>query len=384
MPMAASMEKTELDGLDVQLWWGRVEVSLHPLADDPSSRRMRSLWHHVRPQPGARIVIQSHDDAPRRVRLSARSDAPDFPRWVRWSSVARSVSDLGGGEAIGDMDEPAEGEGGALSLLVLPHERREALLGFEARLDGGTVPGDYPFQVVIADTHKEREARLGGSLRLRHPTARLLEQLPALYRDALYEDGVAVGVSAQASGASLRPSRNGSKPYQEPPFFERYLRGFEDVATPLQETLANLHLCFGPSTAPPDFLPWLARWVALTLGGNWPELKRRALIREALTLYRWRGTRRGLERFLEIYTGVRPDIRDQPSAGMRLGDKTLLGHAKTVLGDVGAHAFTVTLAVADPDAVNEQIVRDIIAAEKPAHTVYALRIVRRRASGEDR
>lgn len=135
--------------------------------------------------------------------------------------------------------------------------------------------------------------------------------------------------------------------------------------------------------ASPDFLSWLATWVALVTDENWPELKRRRLIREAADLYRWRGTRRGLSRYLEIYAGVIPEINDQPFAGMRLGTDTLLGR-DTLLGDVPPHTFVVTLALPDPETINEQVVRDIIDSEKPAHTGYALRIVGRAAGAEER
>jgi hypothetical protein len=106
-------------------------------------------------------------------------------------------------------------------------------------------------------------------------------------------------------------------------------------------------------------------------------MQRRRLIKEAVELWRWRGTKRGLSRYIEIYTGVKPDIHDVPVRGMRLGPNTKMGHADTKLGDVPAHTFVVSIAVPDPTKINEQIVHDIIAWEKPAHTAYSLRILGR-------
>ncbi len=145
---------------------------------------------------------------------------------------------------------------------------------------------------------------------------------------------------------------------------------------PTNALLALMPEYFDADAAPPDFLPWLGTWVSLALDANWPELKRRRLIKEAVELYRWRGTRWGLSRYLEIYTDNTPEINDRPFEGMRLGASTLLGR-DTLLGDVPHHTFVITIGVADPRAVNEQTVRDIIETQKPAHTAYALRIVER-------
>ena len=101
---------------------------------------------------------------------------------------------------------------------------------------------------------------------------------------------------------------------------------------------------------------------------------------EAVELFRWRGTKRGLSRFLEIYTGVRPIIHDQPQTGAVLGPDTPMGGPATIIGDVPPHTFTVTLPVPNPTDIDEEIVHRIIAAEKPAHTAYRLLIVRRDAA----
>ena len=116
--------------------------------------------------------------------------------------------------------------------------------------------------------------------------------------------------------------------------------------------------------------------MALTLDDNWSELKRRRLIGEAVELYRWRGTKRGLTRYLEIYAGVTPQIEDKPFEGMRLGSDLLLT-PETRLGGLAPHCFSVTLSLPEPDSVSESVIRRIIEAEKPAHAAYELRILAR-------
>ena len=350
---------TAASDFSVELVFDEVTLTLQQAHAPPPPER-RPVSHYVGAQPGVDVRLQSGDDRPRLVRLSARSDAPGWkPHWVRWSyTVRRTPADLGG-DALAAQDALAE-DGRVLALLLLPGERRAATLEFHTALDGETPPGDYPFEVVLTEAETGAETCAVGLARLRHPPAGLLQNLPALYTQ---------------TPATL-PRK--SDPYEEPPFFERFLRGFEDAGEPLNELLASLHRHFDADSAPSDFLPWLATWVALDLDENWLQLRRRRLIKEAIWLYRWRGTRRGLSRYLELYSGVKPEINDQPFAGMRLGPGTLLGR-DTVLGGVQPHTFVVTMAVPDPLALSEETIRLIIESQKPAHAAYDLRIVEREA-----
>jgi hypothetical protein len=61
---------------------------------------------------------------------------------------------------------------------------------------------------------------------------------------------------------------------------------------------------------------------------------------------------------------------------MRLDSDTKLG-METKLGSSGrGHHFTVSLEIDEEDDVNEDTVRAIIDAQKPAHTHYTLEIRR--------
>jgi phage tail-like protein len=145
--------------------------------------------------------------------------------------------------------------------------------------------------------------------------------------------------------------------YRDDEFVARFLTIFEDVLSPVELVLENIHLYFDPGMTPEGFLPWLAAWVDLSLDENWPIEKRRKLIRAGVELYRWRGTKRGLKEYLTIYTGVDPEIIEHFDEG-----------------DGGPHRFTVVVTVPDPNSLDEGTVRRVINAEKPAHTTYDLKI----------
>lgn len=334
-----------------------------PLGVSPDGLGM--LWHKVHRAEGFRLQLTSSDTRHRILQLRVRGgDMRWRDRWVKWSFAVRRVRELQGGDAVEAQDMLLE-EDTVLILLVMPGETREATLEILPILDGETNSGLYPFEVRvtdITDAGGSRETQIIDAIvGFDHPASKFLEMLPGIYQEAMQD------------------LRDSSDDPAEPPFFERYLLGFEDAFQPIQNTLSALASLFGPYSTPPDFLLWIAAWVCMPLNENWPEMRRRRLISEAVELFRWRGTKKGLSRYLQIYTGVEPQIDDQPVEGMRLGADTKLGHTK--LGDIPPHTFVVNIAVPDLSAINEEIVHDIITFEKPAHTAYALRIVRQLPTG---
>lgn len=100
--------------------------------------------------------------------------------------------------------------------------------------------------------------------------------------------------------------------YQEDPgsaaLLERMLSPFETIFEGLDLRLDKLFGLFDPDTTPPDFLPWLSRWLNVALDENWSVEIQRKLLNEAVSLYRRRGTPRGLADFIEIVFGQRPVI----------------------------------------------------------------------------
>lgn len=150
--------------------------------------------------------------------------------------------------------------------------------------------------------------------------------------------------------------------YSTDDFMGRFLLIFESILGPIERTVDNLYYYFDARLTPPEVLPWLASWLGLVLDERWPEARRRELIRAAVELYQWRGTRRGLTEFLRLYTGITPEIVE-----------TGVGR-KTVTEDE-AFRLVVRLRVPNPAALDRAAIEAIIDAEKPAHVGYTLEIV---------
>jgi phage tail-like protein len=166
--------------------------------------------------------------------------------------------------------------------------------------------------------------------------------------------------------------------YREDDFTGRFLHVFEDIFKSIEGIIDVIPFYFDPGTTPDSFLPWLASWLGLVLDERWPEIKRRQLVRSAVDLYRWRGTKRGLSEYLKLYTGVTPTITEHGAAeGMRLGGTSKLGTPMQIGGKGGVFCFTVELKLPDKSDVDTDVVRSIIEIQKPAHTAYLLNIIQK-------
>ncbi|MCT7948226.1 phage tail protein [Ancylothrix sp. C2] len=177
--------------------------------------------------------------------------------------------------------------------------------------------------------------------------------------------------------------------YSQVDFIGRLLAIFERTFEPAPQTLDVLWAYLDPLTAPEKMLPFLAYWV------GWPaypglsvELQR-TLIRNAMQIYRWRGTKRGLRFYLSLVLGLPLDenlretekhisIEEVSSKGLVMGE-TLLGQDSFIGGGQPYH-FIVRLRPLAGGFINEHLARQIIEQEKPAFCSYELYIENRNNS----
>jgi P2-related tail formation protein len=152
------------------------------------------------------------------------------------------------------------------------------------------------------------------------------------------------------------------------------LEVMEALHAPSEEVLAELDRYLDPYRAPDSFVPYLARWVDLQrflsefresepssggpasvpFAGGLGRL--RDLIAAAATLSKWRGTARGLLRFLETATGVH---------GFEI-DETVPGP------DGNPRPFHLRVRAPAASKRYRALVERIIEMEKPAYVTYEL------------
>jgi phage tail-like protein len=238
-----------------------------------------------------------------------------------------------------------------------------------------TTPGRYLWLVFDLQGHSRATPKLR-SVRAETPAHDWLSRLPQLY----------------ARHAGMRD------------FLQRFLAPLAGLDDDLAAQSDQRHALLKPCSTPAAALPWLARWVGLTLDERWSEAARRSFVKEAAWLFRLRGTVWSLKRMVEIVTGapvliveqfrlrglgrLGPDPLgegwDEPAVlgmGLRVGGP--LGNAEVQGGSLGeggdiadsfalnAHRFSV-LVQAPLDADTEAAVRHLLDVHRPAHTLVTL------------
>lgn len=175
--------------------------------------------------------------------------------------------------------------------------------------------------------------------------------------------------------------------YEQDQLMNQLLILLEGFWAPLEGQLTNIQDYFDPKLAPRDMLRWLVAWFDLPLT-DWfadeTQLRRAfiALITpywvrdhygrpRQFIPYRQRGTRQGLQKFIEILTGEPVEIIENSAHQFRLGAATRLGLGLTFGSDLHCpHNFLVRVAANARS--KEQQLRALIEAEKPAHTTFTL------------
>ncbi len=142
--------------------------------------------------------------------------------------------------------------------------------------------------------------------------------------------------------------------FHEHDFIDRFLRIFETIWEPLEWRQSSLEMYFDPRTAPTSMLDWLASWLGLPVAMHYPESRRRALLHEAMDLYRWRGTTYGLARFIELSTGFPATISNEPG-----------------------NPFVIRVKINPPpdETVPLELLEDVIRTHKPAVMGYVIEVV---------
>lgn len=139
--------------------------------------------------------------------------------------------------------------------------------------------------------------------------------------------------------------------YLDDDFTGRFLLIFEAMMSPDIWIIDNLELYFSPEIAPLEWVRWIASWFDIYIAPELPAERQRAILSQAGWLAARRGTRAGLERLLELYCGVRPEIVED-----------------------AAH-FTVKLPLSESSVqLTRELLETLIAKNKPAFASFSLEL----------
>lgn len=196
-------------------------------------------------------------------------------------------------------------------------------------------------------------------------------------------------------------------------FLERFLSLFETLFHGIEQEIDQLYRYFDPRLTPPEFLPWLASWINLSVDEDLPADRLRLLIQRAPVLYGSKGTPSALQEFLEIYTGKKVVLSEHSrdlrplvlgSQHFRLGQGSILlgsGYKGLRVGDTSVVGFATLRTklrgtVREPDEPFLPVLRRftisidmesgefnrraatlqrIINDQKPAHTACTIELI---------
>jgi phage tail-like protein len=224
------------------------------------------------------------------------------------------------------------------------------------------------------------------------PRKKLFDYLPAIYQES------AVKPVGDAQKSQPCPICNQIEDAPEHPShlreflesFEKVLFGFDEDADQFKPTphdknsddveglgrkIERLHELFDPHKTRADFLPWLAGWAALSLRAGMSEKKQRELIAEIIPLYQIRGTKKYLQKLLDLCLDVDSSVSEVEIPPFQLGVHHQIG-VDTYIGGGPPHFFQVcllteSLAACDIE-LQRQIAYEVIESAKPAYTTYEL------------
>jgi phage tail-like protein len=156
--------------------------------------------------------------------------------------------------------------------------------------------------------------------------SKLIGYLPSIYQDQ--ENSFLVVFLRAFEKIIYDGWDSGSGNGNDVPGFDSILKEIDRYFIPVAPVSRNAEL--PPHQTDAEFLPWLAKWLDLTLYEEWgekeQEQKLRENIRSAMDLYRMRGTVPGLKKYLQIYAGQEPEIRECCwPAGMQIGVASMIG-----------------------------------------------------------
>lgn len=152
-------------------------------------------------------------------------------------------------------------------------------------------------------------------------------------------------------------------------FAQALCGGLDEVLAPVIGTLDNLPAYLDLATAPDDLVPWLARWVGMSLQAPMPVERQRELLQSVVDLQGWLGTSRGVQLTLEALFGATAQIEESGGSAWSTDPHAALP------GDP-VPSVTVRVDTPDPRLEGAQV-EAVVAAVTPAHVLRQVEVTGR-------
>lgn len=91
-------------------------------------------------------------------------------------------------------------------------------------------------------------------------------------------------------------------------FLDRFLAIYQSIYDDISRQIKEFVNCLDPKVAGTDLLHFIASWLDVEEPYMWTEEQLRYLLRHAMEFFKARGTGRGIEMFVKLYTGETPFV----------------------------------------------------------------------------
>jgi phage tail-like protein len=156
--------------------------------------------------------------------------------------------------------------------------------------------------------------------------------------------------------------------YLDDGFTLRFTSALDEVLAPVIAVLDGFADYLDPNLAPADFLDWLTSWVALDVDEGWTPAQRRELVKHAVSLHRWRGTRWGIATQVRLLSGGEVEVEDS-------GGCVSSPRPNGPLPGSDPARVLVRVRVADPSTVDQAALRTAVAEAVPAHVAVTVEVL---------
>ncbi|MDT8913122.1 phage tail protein [Amycolatopsis sp. PS_44_ISF1] len=157
--------------------------------------------------------------------------------------------------------------------------------------------------------------------------------------------------------------------YGQSPVAVRWTEGFDDVLASLITTIDCVHAYLDPLLAPEEFVRWLSTWFGVLLDESWPLSAQRAVVAEAVELFRMRGTLAGLRRHLAVVVDGEVEVTESGGTSWSLRPRPEPAADQE-------HWVRVVVRPRHPPSLSDAAVAAVIRAAKPVHVRHTLEVLR--------
>lgn len=155
-------------------------------------------------------------------------------------------------------------------------------------------------------------------------------------------------------------------------FTERFVSIFQSIYVDLEDKIDYLPVMFDVERTNKDFLKWIGEWLSVKNTSVWEEKKLRNLIKQAVKIYKIKGTKRAVAKIVQEYAGVEPIIVEQFDVKHNMYYDKQKEVVENLFGDNG-YVFTVMVpesCVKDSESYIELL--RVINSVKPVDSICNL------------